>query len=320
MKSILEKIQLIGVIPVVKIDNVEDAVPLAGALCDGGLPCAEVTFRTAAAKKAISEMVQAYPNMLVGAGTVLNTKQVDEAIEAGAKFIVSPGLNSKVVEYCIEKKILIIPGCSNPSDVEEAIQLGLDVVKFFPAEAAGGLKMIKAMSAPYGNIKFMPTGGINIKNLEEYLAFNKIIACGGTWMVTPELIEEGNFEKIKKLTREAVEKMLGFELLHVGINPTENETSQEIAGAFENIFGFRKDEKSTAIFAGSYIEALKSKFLGSNGHLAIGTNNIDRAKYYLENQGYELDEENRFFNEKGKLKSIYLKKQIGGFAIHLLQK
>lgn len=320
MKSILEKIQSIGVIPVVKIDNVEDAVPLAGALCDGGLPCAEVTFRTAAAKKAISEMVQAYPNMLVGAGTVLNTKQVDEAIEAGAKFIVSPGLNSKVVEYCIEKKILIIPGCSNPSDVEEAIQLGLDVVKFFPAEAAGGLKMIKAMSAPYGNIKFMPTGGINIKNLEEYLAFNKIIACGGTWMVTPELIEEGNFEKIKKLTREAVEKMLGFELLHVGINPTENETSQEIAGAFENIFGFRKDEKSTAIFAGSYIEALKSKFLGSNGHLAIGTNNIDRAKYYLENQGYELDEENRFFNEKGKLKSIYLKKQIGGFAIHLLQK
>lgn len=320
MKSILEKIQLIGVIPVVKIDNVEDAVPLAGALCDGGLPCAEVTFRTAAAKKAIREMVQAYPNMLVGAGTVLNTKQVDEAIEAGAKFIVSPGLNSKVVEYCIEKKILIIPGCSNPSDVEEAIQLGLDVVKFFPAEAAGGLKMIKAMSAPYGNIKFMPTGGINIKNLEEYLAFNKIIACGGTWMVTPELIEEGNFEKIKKLTREAVEKMLGFELLHVGINPTENETSQEIAGAFENIFGFRKDEKSTAIFAGSYIEALKSKFLGSNGHLAIGTNNIDRAKYYLENQGYELDEENRFFNEKGKLKSIYLKKQIGGFAIHLLQK
>ena len=320
MKSILEKIQSIGVIPVVKIDNVEDAVPLAGALCDGGLPCAEVTFRTAAAKKAISEMVQAYPNMLVGAGTVLNTKQVDEAIEAGAKFIVSPGLNSKVVEYCIEKKILIIPGCSNPSDVEEAIQLGLDVVKFFPAEAAGGLKMIKAMSAPYGNIKFMPTGGINIKNLEEYLAFNKIIACGGTWMVTPELIEEGNFEKIKKLTREAVEKMLGFELLHVGINPMENETSQEIAGAFENIFGFRKDEKSTAIFAGSYIEALKSKFLGSNGHLAIGTNNIDRAKYYLENQGYELDEENRFFNEKGKLKSIYLKKQIGGFAIHLLQK
>lgn len=320
MKSILEKIQSIGVIPVVKIDNVEDAVPLAGALCDGGLQCAEVTFRTAAAKKAISEMVQAYPNMLVGAGTVLNTKQVDEAIEAGAKFIVSPGLNSKVVEYCIEKKILIIPGCSNPSDVEEAIQLGLDVVKFFPAEAAGGLKMIKAMSAPYGNIKFMPSGGINIKNLEEYLAFNKIIACGGTWMVTPELIEEGNFEKIKKLTREAVEKMLGFELLHVGINPTENETSQEIAGAFENIFGFRKDEKSTAIFAGSYIEALKSKFLGSNGHLAIGTNNIDRAKYYLENQGYELDEENRFFNEKGKLKSIYLKKQIGGFAIHLLQK
>lgn len=320
MNNILKRIQAIGVIPVVKIDNVEDAIPLANALCKGGLPCAEVTFRTSAAKETIKRMVQAYPKMLVGAGTVLNIKQVDEAIEAGAKFIVSPGLNSKVVKYCNEKGVLIVPGCSNPSDVEEAIQLGLDVVKFFPAEAAGGLKMIKAMSAPYGNIKFMPTGGINLKNLESYLSFDKIIACGGTWMVTPELIESGNFEEIKNLTREAVEKMLGFELLHVGINPTENESYNEIAATFQNIFGFKNNEKESAIFAGSYIEALKSPFLGTNGHLAIGTNHIDRAVYYLKNQGYELDEDNKFFNEKGKLISIYLKKRIGGFAIHLLQK
>lgn len=320
MNNILKRIQAIGVIPVVKIDNVEDAIPLANALCKGGLPCAEVTFRTSAAKETIKRMVQAYPKMLVGAGTVLNIKQVDEAIEAGAKFIVSPGLNSKVVKYCNEKGVLIVPGCSNPSDVEEAIQLGLDVVKFFPAEAAGGLKMIKAMSAPYGNIKFMPTGGINLKNLESYLSFDKIIACGGTWMVTPELIESGSFEEIKNLTKEAIERMLGFELLHVGINPTENESYNEIAATFQNIFGFKNNEKESAIFAGSYIEALKSPFLGTNGHLAIGTNHIDRAVYYLKNQGYELDEDNKFFNEKGKLISIYLKKRIGGFAIHLLQK
>ena len=320
MNNIIKKIQSIGVIPVVKIDKIEDAIPLAKALCEGGLPCAEVTFRTSVAKEAIKEIVQAYPNMLVGAGTVLNIKQVDEAIEAGAKFIVSPGLNTKVVEYCNKKGVLMVPGCSNPSDVEEAIQLGLDVVKFFPAEAAGGLKMIKAMAAPYGNIKFMPTGGINLNNLESYLSFDKIIACGGTWMVTSELIESGNFEEIKKLTREAVEQMLGFELLHVGIHPTENETYKEIAATFQDIFGFKNNEKESAIFAGSYIEALKSPFLGTNGHLAIGTNHIDRSIYYLKNQGYELDEDNKFFNEKGKLISIYLKKRIGGFAIHLLQK
>ena len=320
MNHILKKIQSTGVIPVVKIDKVNAAVPLAKALCEGGLHCAEVTFRTATAKESIKQMVQAYPDMLVGAGTVLNIKQVDEAMEAGAKFIVSPGLNPRVVQYCNEKGILMIPGCANPSDVEEAIQLGLDVVKFFPAEAAGGLKMIKAMASPYGNIKFMPTGGINLNNLESYLSFNKIIACGGTWMVTPELIESGNFEEIKKLTRQAVEKMLGFELLHVGIHPTDSESPTEIAGAFENLFGFKSNEKESAIFAGTYIEALKNKFLGTHGHLAIGTNNIDRAIYYLENQGYEVDENNKFFNEKGNLISNYLKKEIGGFAIHLLQK
>ena len=224
MNDILKKIQSTGIIPVVKIEKVEDAVPLAKALCEGGLPCAEVTFRTTAAKESIKQMVQAYPNMLVGAGTVLNTKQVDEAVEAGAKFIVSPGLNPKVVQYCNEKGVLIVPGCSNPSDVEEAIQLGLDVVKFFPAEAAGGLKMIKAMAAPYGNIKFMPTGGININNLESYLSFNKIIACGGTWMATKQLIKEGKFEEIKNITRAAVEKMLGFELLHIGVNTKDRKS------------------------------------------------------------------------------------------------
>ena len=320
MNKVLEEIMKIGIVPVVTIDCVEDAIPLAMALCNGGIPCAEVTFRTKAAKYAIKEMLKEYPDMMVGAGTILNIEQAEEAIEAGAKFIVSPGFNSKVVKYCIDNGVVIIPGCNTPSNIEEAIEFGLDTVKFFPAEASGGLNMIKAMSAPYGNIKFMPTGGINIDNLNTYLGFNKIIACGGTWMVIPELIESGNFEEIKKLTREAVEKMLGFELLHVGIHPTDSESSTEIAGAFENLFGFKSNEKESAIFAGTYIEALKNKFLGTHGHLAIGTNNIDRAIYYLKNKGYEIDENNKFFNEKGNLISNYLKKEIGGFAIHLLQK
>ena len=180
MNKVLEEISKIGIVPVIALDRAEDAEPLAKALCDGGLPCAEVTFRTAAAEESIRIMSDRFPDMLVGAGTVLTTEQVDRAVNAGAKFIVSPGLNPKVVKYCVDKNIPITPGTSNPSDVEAAIELGLDVVKFFPAEAAGGLNMIKSMAAPYTNMKFMPTGGINAKNLTSYLDFNRIIACGGS--------------------------------------------------------------------------------------------------------------------------------------------
>ena len=188
MNKVLEDFSRIGIIPVIALDNADDAAPLAKALCDGGLPCAEVTFRTAAAEESIRIMSEQFPEMLVGAGTVLTTEQVDHAMNAGAKFIVSPGFNPKVVKYCIEKGIPVTPGCSNPSDVEAAIELGLDVVKFFPAEAAGGLSMIKSMAAPYTKMKFMPTGGINAKNLTDYLDFKKILACGGSWLVNTDMI------------------------------------------------------------------------------------------------------------------------------------
>lgn len=205
MNAVLEKIQEIGIVPVVVLDDAKDAKPLAQALCDGGLPCAEVTFRTDAAEEAIRIMSQEFPEMLVGAGTVLTTDQVDRAVAAGAKFIVSPGLNPRIVKYCVEKGILITPGCTNPSDIEQALENGLEVVKFFPAEPAGGLPMIKAMAAPYVGVKFMPTGGINAKNVRDYLAYDRIIACGGSWMVKGDLVKAGDFEKIKELTKEAVE-------------------------------------------------------------------------------------------------------------------
>ncbi len=205
MHEVLKKIQEIGIVPVVVLEDAKDAAPLAKALMDGGLPCAEVTFRTDAAEESIRIMSEQFPDMLVGAGTVLTTDQVDRAVAAGAKFIVSPGLNPRIVKYCVEKGILITPGCSNPSDVEQALENGLEVVKFFPAEAAGGLPMIKAMAAPYVGVKFMPTGGINAKNVRDYLAYNRIIACGGSWMVKGELVKEGKFDEIEKLTREAVE-------------------------------------------------------------------------------------------------------------------
>ena len=204
MHEVLKKIQEIGIVPVVVLDDAKDAAPLAKALIDGGLPCAEVTFRTEAAEECIRIMSEQFPEMLIGAGTVLTTEQVDRAVAAGAKFIVSPGLNPRIVKYCVEKGILITPGCSNPSDVEQAIENGLEVVKFFPAEQAGGLPMIKAMAAPYTNMMFMPTGGISPSNVRDYLGFKKIIACGGSWMVKGDLVKAGDFEKITELSKEAV--------------------------------------------------------------------------------------------------------------------
>ena len=203
MNEVLMKIGQTGIVPVVVLNEVKDAVPLAQALINGGLPCAEVTFRTEAAQQSIAEISKKFPQMFVGAGTVLTTEQVDRAVDAGAKFIVSPGFNPKVVEYCIKKGYPITPGIMTPTELEMALGFGLDVVKFFPAENAGGLKMIKAMAAPYTKMKFMPTGGINPQNVREYLQSDKILACGGSWMVKGELINSGNFAEIEKLTKEA---------------------------------------------------------------------------------------------------------------------
>lgn len=211
MNNIFDDIKKLKIVPVIAIEDAKDARNLAQALIEGGLPVAEVTFRTSAAEESIRIMSENFPNMLIGAGTVLTTEQVDRAINAGAKFIVSPGLNPEVVKYCVDRDIAIIPGCATPSDIEQAIALGLSVVKFFPAEAAGGIKMIKAMSAPYSGIRFMPTGGINAGNINDYLSFDKVIACGGSWMVKSSMIKAGEFDKIKALTKEAVEKVTPFE-------------------------------------------------------------------------------------------------------------
>ena len=205
MKTIAEQFYEYGVVPVVVLEEAKDALPLAKALVEGGLPCAEVTFRTEAAEESIRLMSEKYPEMLVGAGTVLTTKQVDRAAAAGAKFIVSPGFDPEIVDYCLEKKIPVFPGCITPSEVAQAVKRGLEVVKFFPAEQAGGVAMIKAMAAPYTMVKFMPTGGISAKNLADYLSFGKILCCGGSWMVKGDLIKNGEFDKIRELTKEAVE-------------------------------------------------------------------------------------------------------------------
>lgn len=205
MKTLEEQFYDYAVVPVVVLDDAEDAAPLAEALVKGGIPCAEVTFRTEAAEESIRIMSEKYPEMLVGAGTVLTTEQVDRAVAAGAKFIVSPGFDPEIVDYCMEKNIPVFPGCVSPSEVAQAVKRGLKVVKFFPAEQAGGLAMLKAMAAPYTMLKFMPTGGINTKNLKEYLGFSKILCCGGSWMVKGDMIKNKEFDKITEMTREATE-------------------------------------------------------------------------------------------------------------------
>lgn len=205
MTEMMQQLKKIGIIPVVVLNDAKDALPLAHCLMEGGLPCAEVTFRTAAAEESIRQMVKAYPDMIVGAGTVLTCEQADRAIDAGAKFIVSPGFNPKVTEYVLKKGVPMTPGVQTPTEIEAALQFDLDVVKFFPAEPAGGLKMIKALAAPYVGLQFMPTGGINANNVRDYLAYDRIVACGGSWMVNGSLVKEGKFDEILAMVREAAD-------------------------------------------------------------------------------------------------------------------
>ena len=204
MEKMQDQLQKFGVVPVVVLNEVKDALPLAKALIEGGLPCAEVTFRTEAAEESIRQMAAEYPEMLVGAGTVLTIEQVDRAVNAGAKFIVSPGFDPEIVDYCLSREIPIFPGCVTPSEVAQAVKRGLKVVKFFPAEQFGGVSTIKALAAPYTMVRFMPTGGVSAKNLKDYLSCDKIIACGGSWMVKGDMIKAGEFDKIREMTKEAV--------------------------------------------------------------------------------------------------------------------
>ena len=317
--DMIQKISSLGIVPVIKLTDANNAVPLCRALKRGGLPVAEITFRAAAAEESIRRVAEELPDVLVGAGTVLTIEQVDKAMAAGAKFIVTPGFDEEVARYCVERNIPIFPGCPTTSDIQKAIKLGLKVVKFFPAEAMGGLATIKAVAAPYGDMLFMPTGGVNEKNLNEYLSFNKIIACGGSWMAKEDLIAAGQFDEIEEITRSAVRKMLGFELKHVGVNCGDEAEAMAVAKKFSLLFGWPVKDGASSVFAGGEIEAMKSPYLGEKGHIAVGCNSVVRAQAYLESQGFEFNPDSAK-EKNGKLIAIYLKDEIGGFAVHLVQK
>lgn len=320
MNEVLKTIGDLGIVPVVAINDAAHAVPLARALLAGGLPVAEITFRTAAAEDSISRIAAEVPQVLVGAGTVLTPEQVDKAVGAGAKYIVSPGTNPAVVKRCQDHGVPVTPGTATPSDIEVALGLGLNIVKFFPAEAVGGLKALKAMAAPYGMMKFIPTGGIDAANINDYLAFPKVHACGGSWMVKTETIAAGRFDVIETLVREAVGTMLGFQLAHLGINTSGADASLAVTRSIAGLFGLMVKEGNSSNFAGTMVEVMKEPGLGTHGHIAVQTNSIPRAIAYLARNGIGVDMGTAKGPAGGPVKAVYLEGEFGGFAIHLLQK
>jgi len=286
METLISKIHQLGVLPVIKIENADDAVPLAQAIIDGGLPAAEVTFRTAAAEQAIRNMVFAFPELLVGAGTVLSPEQAQTAINAGAKFIVSPGLNPAVVDFCLAQGVLIMPGIATPTELEVALGKGLKVVKFFPAGELGGLSYLKSMSAPYSGIQFIPTGGVDAGNLLDYLKFNKVLACGGSWMVKADLISAHRFDTITKLVAEAMQTILGFRLVNLRLKtpPAGQETAQHI---FQDLLHLPVAIKSERTQVGQILELGQME---ATGEVVIGTNSLERAIAFFERKGVSLKE------------------------------
>jgi 2-dehydro-3-deoxyphosphogluconate aldolase/(4S)-4-hydroxy-2-oxoglutarate aldolase len=319
MNDVLKKIGDVGLIPVAVMDDAELAAPTAKALIDGGLDIMEVTMRTDQGIKAIRNVKKAYPDMLIGAGTVLTLEKAEESVDAGAEFIVSPGLDIELVEWCHNKKVAITPGVVTPTDMQQALKYNITILKFFPADIFGGVKGCKALYGPFRMVKFIPTGGVNKENLGDYTDKNYIHAIGGSWLCKSEDINNKNFDKITQIVVESINILLGFEIAHIGINAEDEKESLAAAEIFSDAFGFDLKKGNSSNFCGAGIEVNKSKGLGTMGHIAIRTNSILRAVYYLGKKGYDVDWSTKKGTEQ-KTVAVYLKNEIGGFAVHLLQK
>lgn len=321
LMNVLERIGSIGLVPVVVIEDAKDAVPTAKALMDAGIGVIEITMRTDAGIQAIKNVRAGFPEILVGAGTVLTLDKCKEAVEAGAQFIVAPGFNPEIVEWCLENDVAITPGCATPTEIERALSYGLKVLKFFPANVYGGVKGCAALYGPYksAGVKFIPTGGISNDNITDYADKPFIHALGGSWMCKTADIAAHNFDIITENGKKAVDLLLGFEIAHVGINQDNEEAALAVAERFGDAFRFPVKQGNSSNFAGGYIEITKSKAAGSCGHLAVRTNSIVRAIYYLGLRGFKVDMSTAKY--KGdKMIAVYLEDEFGGFAVHLLQK
>ena len=316
--SAFETIALTGILPAIKIEELDKAVPLAEALRAGGVNAIEVTVRNEIAFTAISRIKAAFPDMAVGAGTILNASLVDRAIDSGAEYCVSPGFNPKTVDYCIGKNMPIVPGCSSVSDIELAADAGLTTVKFFPAEANGGTAALKLINGPFPKLRFIPTGGLSLNNIGDYLKLKCVLACGGSYMAKADTIAAGNWEKITADCRKAVAVSQGFTLSHVGINHDSSEDAERTARLLCSMFCLDADVRSKCTFAGSYVENMNHGIYGEKGHIGFKCNNLDRAVAWFESRGWRFIEESKQFNSKGELTCVYFADEIAGFAIHIV--
>ena len=316
--DVLKRMACAGIVPVVVLEDAKDAVPTAKAMVAGGIDVMEITFRTAAAADSIKAVAAEVPEMLVGAGTVVNLEQCKLAVECGAKFIVSPGYDEEVVSWCCDNGIAVCPGCVTPTEIMMALKHGLKVLKFFPANVYGGLGAIKALAGPFGGVKFIPTGGVNLQNVGEFIADPHIHAVGGSWVCPKADIAAGNFEKITALCKESRKALLGFEVAHVGINCADAEVCEQVCDAFTAAFDFGVKKGNSSNFASTGVEVMKTMFKGANGHIAIRTNKMTPAIAEMERRGLELDMDS--VKDKDNIKAVYFKNEFGGFAVHLLQK
>lgn len=313
--EIIKQLDLAGITPLIKIDNIKDALPLMGALTAAGINTVEITFRTSVAKDVIKLIRNKCKNILVGAGTVISIEQVNEACLAGAQYIVTPSFNEKVVDRCLELGIPVFPGCSNPSDIEKAYERGLRVVKFFPAELLGGVNMLKALSGPYPFMRFIPTGGICAENLNTYLDFNKVLCCGGTYIVDEALLKQRQFQEITRIARESVNKMLDIKLDHIAIN-TDYATGTELLKTFSKLAGDVYQPTEDKVCG---IEVVRENHNGNIGHIAFSSPNLERCIYYLAQRGFSVDSDT-IVKENGRISKLHLSGNNAGFTIQLIKK
>ncbi len=305
MNDLIKRIGEYGLVPAIALDDAETAVPVAEALCKGGLPVAEITFR-------ISNEV---PSVLVGAGTVLTVEQAEKAVENGARYIVAPGFNPKVVGWCLDNCIPVLPGVSGTAEIEAALEMGLQAVKFFPAEQMGGIGALKAFSGPYAAMQFLPTGGINESNIASYLALPNVLACGGSFVIDKAAVKEGNFGRITELTKSAVKAILGYAIAHVGIYGKDDAEVESIMRFLEMAFDMPRSKS----FVGTAFEVM-TPYLAKNGHVAIACNSCERGVRYMLDKGICFNPDGMKYNDKGILNAAYLNVELAGFTFHLLRR
>lgn len=319
MDSVFRKIESCGMIPVLNVKHEEDAIPLAKALAKGGLPLMEIMFRTDAAEASIRKISSEYPGFCVGAGTVLTLDQAKRAKAAGAQFVVSPDFSEEVVRYCIDEKIPVVPGCVTPSEVHRALELGLTVLKFFPAIQMGGVRTMQLLSGPYPQVRFVPTGDLTRREMNEYLSFPKVAAAGGDFMLSYDDIENRRFDRIEQSVRETILEHLDFHIAHVGVNCGSSGEAKSVCEALSSTLFQSVTEYEKCYFSGTLFEVMKAPFYNKGGHVAVGTRDAERAYAFLKDAGVKFHEETLARDENGRLRAGYLDADFGGFALHLLQ-